>query len=306
MSDTKTITIKPGYLVALSVRMSGGVSYRRVDLSTSRNESGALISHWETTKYVNNPEELAEAARTRSYAQATIRAKCVPTSFGLICPLGREEELSIAIEAARTRITTFNQTSQHSSMGLYVLKGLIAASDTEATQAIVSEAKSLLDAMEQGLKEANVAQVREAATQARKLSLLLEDKQVTAISEALKTARKAARQIIKRVEKAGEDAEVVVASIDTLPFEVARMAFLDLPEATVPAAIPSPTPVPILTPVPSFPNPPSTVNVEQIPNYAPPPVVVPLQAQEEDNEKDEQLLPIDIQRLADLEIPDVW
>jgi hypothetical protein len=188
----------------------------------------ADVTRWETTRVVEDPGEHDRAVKARGKARSLIAAHCTPTSFGLLCPLEKEGELDAAIREARGVVDAFNEGAQRSHVGVYVLKGRIAETDEEATRAIASEVRGLLDAMEKGIRNVNAKAVREAASKAKAMGAMLDESKQIAVSRAIETARKAAREIVKRVDKGGEDASVVLEEIATKPIESARFAFLDL------------------------------------------------------------------------------
>jgi hypothetical protein len=222
----KTQIIKPGLLVVLKSTVAGGVSYKRVDLENDANRS-----RWETTRIVDDPQEHDRATKARSKASAEIRAVCSATAFGLLCPEDREKDLDGAIARARAIVDEHNQSATFTRIAIYALKGRIASTDEEAARAIGEEVRSLVDAMGVGIDKLDPEAIREAATKAKALTAMLDDSQVEKVSEAIKQARSAARAIVKRVEKEGEAAAVVLADIQRGAIEKARMAFLDLDDA---------------------------------------------------------------------------
>lgn len=229
MSTEKARAIKPGIIVALSTRIRGGVTYTRVDLERAREtEDGTQRERWETTKVVEDAEELARATKVRGLISTVIRRLCIETAFGLICPEANEPALDEAIKRARVIAAEHNGTATRSQVSVYVLKGRIASTDEEAARAIGEEVKTLIDAMSSGIDAMDPKAIRDAADRARKIGAVLDASQEIAVSEAIKQARKAARTIVSRVEKKLEDSAVVLKDIQRGAIEKARLAFLDL------------------------------------------------------------------------------
>ncbi len=167
---------------------------------------------------------------------------CVRTDFGLLCLASRESELDAAIGAAQELARLHNQGAEHTRVEVYALKGRVAETDDEAAKGIASEVRALLDGMSEGIAKADPAQIREAASRARKLGALLDDATSLKVSDAVSEAREAARVIVKRVVDGGESIEAVVKEIKTEAQETARFAFLDMdPVADI--AEPETTPV---------------------------------------------------------------
>ena len=79
-----------------------------------------------------------------------------------------------------------------------------------------------------GIDKLDPAAIRDAANKARSMAAMLGDDQQAAVEGAIEQARKAARQIVKRVQKEGEAAAIVLADVQRGAIEKARIAFLDL------------------------------------------------------------------------------
>ena len=234
----KTSVIRPGILVALKSTVSGGVQYRRVDLETRELENGeSTLTRWETTRVIDDPAEHERAVKARGKALSEIRSVCSPTSFGLLCPADREGELDEAIARARTVADTHNSDpeSRTTRVYIYALKGRIASTDEEAARAIGQEVSALLSVMSSGIERMDPAAIREACTKASQMGALLGDEQVSRVSEAVEEARRAARAIVKRVEKGGEEAARVLQDLQRGKIEKARIAFLDFDAPAEPA-----------------------------------------------------------------------
>jgi len=227
----ETRLLKPGILVSLKTTLSGGVNYDRRDLGTKIEGAGEQeVSMWETVRTIRDREEHDNGVKVRSTASSLIRRECIASSFGLLCLIDNEAALDEAIGVARDLADAFNEDAKHTQFNVYVLKGRIAETDEEATRAIAAEVRGLLEEMETGVRNLDVKSVRDAANRARELNKMLDESQTERMGAAIKAARRAARTIVKRVEKAKESGEAVLADIDTKAINVARFAFLD-PEA---------------------------------------------------------------------------
>lgn len=232
-----TQLLRPGILVSLKTVVNGGVTYSRVDLDADKRE-GAEVQRWETTKVVDDPADFESATKARSAAGAKIRGVCSSTAFGLLCPESDEPSLDAAIEAARAIVAAHNAGSRGTHVNVYVIKGRIASSDEEAARAIASDVTDLLETMKRSIRLGDVRAIRDAANRATQLGRILDPAQEEKVSEAIKVARSAARAIVKRVEKEGEDAAIVIQELSTAAIDRARFAFLDMdqPEPAADAA----------------------------------------------------------------------
>lgn len=222
-------TVKPGYLVSLKTNVRGGVSYQRIDTEAEHETaSGELIAEWQTKRITHAPEEHAEAIVARGKASNLIRACCAPTSFGLLCPAERIEDLQGAIGDAQKIAQAFNSKATQTRVDVFVLVGRIAADDAEAQRAINAELRDLLDDMRNGISNVDPKAIREAANKARAIDSMLAPEVSSQVAEAIAQARRAARAIVKRVQKSGELASKVIEEISVDKIKTARFAFLDV------------------------------------------------------------------------------
>ena len=221
--------LKPSLLVALRTSVRGGIDYERIDIEPEHEvEAGARQARWETTRRIANPEECERATQVRSQARALIAGACVRSSFGLLCPMEREQILAEAIRAARARAAEHNESARVTRIEVNILVGRIAQDDVEAARAISAEVRSLLDAVRAGIDTMDVAKVREAATRAKALGGMLSEGSAQKVRAAVEEARAIARRIAKQVEVAGDDAAAMVGDIQVRAIEEARFAFLDI------------------------------------------------------------------------------
>lgn len=228
----KTQLIKPSYLVSLKSTLSGGIAYKRIDLDAKKANDKSEIVMWETTRIIEDKEEHERAVKARGKAVSLVRAVCVPSSFGLVCPLNRSEDFDNAIVEAKKIINEFNSSSNCTKINIYVLKGEIASSDEEAVRSISSEIVSMVDDMKKGIQELDVKSIREAANKARQLSAALGEQQSKKLSEAVSEARKAARKIVKHIKDGSEKAEEILSEISYSELDKTRAAFIDYSEET--------------------------------------------------------------------------
>lgn len=262
---SKASIIRPGLLVCVNTTVVGGVSYQRVDLDANEidcpdcsnvgsgiaqiavtatcktcggagkvsSAAGREVTRWETKRVVEDKEEHERATKVRSGARSLIAKCCSATSFGLLCPADQEGALDAAVAQARRMVDEFNESAAHTRISIYALKGRVASDDAEAARAITSEIADLVRRMDAGVKEFDPKKIREAADRARELSNMLDDAKKSKIDAAVAQARAAARTIVKRIEKEGEDRNTVLLDIARGQIESARIAFLDLSDDQV-------------------------------------------------------------------------
>jgi len=228
---TTAAVLKPGILVSLNTTLTGGVKYERIDVEAAHmTENGEEVAKWETTRKIDDPTEFKSAVKLRVQAAAVVRALCAKTAFGLLCPESKEAELDAAIAQAHKICDDWNAQASNTQIRIYVLKGRVASSDEEAAKAIASEVEGLLAGMESAISKMDVKAIRDAANRARQLGAVLDDGQSAKVSVAIDAARKAAKEIVKRIEKQGEDAQRVMADLaqQRAAVEMARFAFMDI------------------------------------------------------------------------------
>lgn len=236
-------TIRPGLLVSLKTQIVGNVSYAKTVLDEGHiaetdvektDQTAPIISRWETEKRIENPEEHEMATKTRSQARALITGVCAASSFGLLCPENRATDLEQALESAKALIEQFNAQAKNSRINIYMVTGRIAPDDVEAIRAISSEVRDLMRDMEQGIAKLDVEAVRAAANKARGVASMLSPAMQTRVKDAIDSARKVAREIVK----AGEQAAVEIDKNALEKIKDARTAFLDIDMADAEIAVP--------------------------------------------------------------------
>jgi hypothetical protein len=233
--------LRPGLLVVVNSHVIGGVQYRRVDLDASGADRpvGVEVTRWETTKVVDDPEEHDRAVKARGKALAEIDAVCVQSKFARLCPTDRAGELEEAIGRAQAIVSAHNADATCTRVELFTFLGQVAATDEQATRKIAREMTELFAEMSRGIDRMDPEAIREANKRAIEVAGMLGEEQVKAVSEAVEQAKKAARDITRRIGKKGEDAAIVLASIQRGAIERARFAFLDTDDS--PAVIAEPT-----------------------------------------------------------------
>jgi len=230
----KAATIRPGLLVSVKSTVVGGVAYKRIDLDHDGLPApeGTDVTRWETTRTIEDPAEHEAAIKARGAALTAIRKVCSATTFGLLCPTENEGALDAAIVTARAIVEAHNAQATHTRVSVYALKGRIASDDAEAARAITQEIAGLVAQMDRGIASFDPKAIRDAANEAREMSNMLGEAAKAKIDGAIEQAREAARMIVKRIEKEGEDRAVVLADIQRGQIESARIAFLDLDGTT--------------------------------------------------------------------------
>lgn len=232
----QTSTLRPGLLVSLKTSVTGNVSYHKRTIEEEHETpQGENVAVWETARTIADPAEHELAQKARGEASNAIRSVCSATAFGLLCPEANGAKLEAAIAKARAVADEFNGTATMTRLGVYVVTGRIAPDDVEAVRAINSEVRDLLAAMQEGLGNLDVKQVRLAAQKAKGIGQMLSQDASSRIQLAIEAARKSAREIVK----AGEGVAVEIDRETIKRIDQQRVAFLDLDdqkEIVTPAA----------------------------------------------------------------------
>lgn len=224
------LTLKPGLLVSLSARMSGGVRYERKDLDKTVETDGPKVEKWETTKVVADPEEFDRANKVRSKCRSLIASACTRSAFGLLCPSTGEKALDDAIKESRELANAFNANAKTIQISVFVLKGRIAESDQEAAKAIADELKGLLGDMRDGVMAGDVERIRTAASEAKQMGRMLDDTAAKKIAAAVEEARFFAKEITRRMKEEEDTVASYVQEIQLANLAEKRFAFLDMDE----------------------------------------------------------------------------
>lgn len=222
-----TSTLRPGLLVSLKTSCRGNATYLKKTLEDDHvTDEGSRKAAWETTRIIADPVEHDAAHKVRSKARSLISSVCANSAFGLLCPENRGDELEQMIAEARKLADDFNASAKLSRVFVYVIAGRIAPDDVEAVKAINSEVSDLLSEMQEGLKNLDVKVVRDAASRARSIGMMLAPDAQARITVAIEAARSAARKITAAGETGAKEIDKRAISLIT----ESRTAFLDLDE----------------------------------------------------------------------------
>lgn len=230
----KTLLVRPGIMVALKTRVDAGVKY-----SVSEKSKEGNTASWKTTRVTNDPDETTRATKARGLAIGAIRKVCSDTAFGLLCPLECEAELDAAILRAQAIADEHNASAVYTRVTIYALSGRIAETKEQAARAIGEEVRTLIEGMNSAIDALDPEKIRAAATKASKIASMLTPDVAKSVEDAIEGARKAARTLVKRVQKGGEEAAIVLKDIQRGALEKARLAFLDLDDAVEVAPLPA-------------------------------------------------------------------
>lgn len=234
----QTTTIRPGLLVSLKTSVTGNVQYKKFDLETDHTtDDGTRRAKWETERTINDPAEFEEATKVRGAARNLISSVCAASAFGLLCPQDRGDELAKAIAQAQQLARDFNSRAQLTRVQVYVVAGVIAQDDVQATRAINSEIADLLTRMEQGVRSLDVEAIRDAAKRAKSIAAMVTPEASARLQLAIDSARKAATTLVKAGNVAG--AEIDQRAIRAIT--ESRTAFIDISEEEITIQTPTVT-----------------------------------------------------------------
>lgn len=223
-----TITLKPGLLVSLKTSLRGGITYERVDLEKSGGtEDSPKVEKWNTTKVTIDPVEAERAVKVRGKLRSLISGVCVPSNFGLLCPVAKEAELIEAIKESREMAALANAGFVNTRVAVFVMVGRIAESDAEAARAVASELRDLFDEMESAITDGDVVRMRAAANKARPIVKMLDNGAAGKATAAIAEVRETATEITKRLTKQ-ESIATYLTEVKLRALPEAREAFLDL------------------------------------------------------------------------------
>lgn len=223
----KSTLLRPGLLVSLRTTIKGGVSYQKRTIEPEHAQGAGTVATWETTRQVQDADEHARAVVARGAARTAIIRTCIAGNW-LVCPAANEDKLRAGIEEACEIAAKHNETANCTCVEVYAIVASFASDDEQATRAIGSEVRDLIADMERAVRNADPEAIREAANRARTLSGMLGDGTQAKVSAAIAEVRRVARDIVSRVEKAGEVAADVVRDVKLEALAGARFAVLDM------------------------------------------------------------------------------
>jgi hypothetical protein len=236
------LKLKPGMiLVALSIKIRGGVHYDRVELERELRDDHSERSAWKTVKTVADVDERQAAEQARHSARYAIKRHCTRTPWGLMCAGENEGELLAGITEARKVENGFNAGASHSHLHVAVFCGRVAEDDVEAARAVRGEIQQILRDVRGAIEGGDVRSMRDLATQTKQMYNLLDEgaEERAALSGAVKAIRRVARDVVRLVEKKGDELESVLTEENLKPINDARWAFRHLAAEEATEELPS-------------------------------------------------------------------
>ena len=176
---------------------------------------------------ISDPAEHEAATKLRNKCSGLVRSVCSLSTFGLLCRQDNQWKLEDAMAEARALAAEVNRRSRYSKVSINVIVGRVADTDVEATRAIRQEVSDLIAEMQEGIATLNVDKVRDAADKARSVGKMLSPEAQKSVQSAIA----AARDIAKKIVKAGETAAATIDAETLAKLVRARTEFLDLPNA---------------------------------------------------------------------------
>jgi len=259
MKASQQIKLKPGILINVTVRMSGGVSYRQKSddlleaspdprLAASPNSE---VDVWATTRTMADKKEYAAAIKVRATARNAIAAVCLQTPVGLVCLPDREPEVRAIVAQQETAIADFNRQARYTSVNMFVILANIDGMSDVNVQSVAAEVARSLELMENLTKDGDVAGARKEAIRLQDIAKLLDGQAESTALEAIEEVR----TVAKRLKKVGENLAAQAAVVESADWKACRAArfmmtaALSRPETVVepvvePMAEPEPEPEP--------------------------------------------------------------
>ena len=220
------IIIKPGLLVSLSSKVTGGVHYYKQTIEYPHlTETGEKRSKHETTTIVEDPDEHDRAEKVRSKCRSLIESVC--SSMGpswLLCPEDRKDELVERINQARELARQFNRDAVYTRVDFTAFWGVVAQDDVRAAEAVARAVRELLADIQLGLAELDAKKVRALCDKGIQMGQVLSEDSRTTTQIAIRAAREAC----KRIVKAGEDVAIEIDRNAIRVVEMARTSFLEI------------------------------------------------------------------------------
>jgi hypothetical protein len=226
---SRVFTFQPSILVGAGISRRGGVHYIRHELDvTVRGDSET--KRWETTREVVNTAEMERAEQAVGEYRRMLAKVCIRTEFGLLCLKAKEAVLDATIEEIRSKAANVNDGLNACRIHVAFVKGQIASADKEAAAAIQAEIRHFMDQLSAALHSMDPKAIRSALLTGKGLDTLLTVTDSTILQNAVKAAKRALKTASRRIQKKGEQVELVRQAIDLSPVDQARTYFLEIPE----------------------------------------------------------------------------
>lgn len=217
MKRQKEIAWRPGYILALEIRRSGGITYDREQLREEQ-EGERLESEFKTSKRVDNVGIVRRAAKLCGSAYYAVARTCAATPLGYFADATMLAKLEAELVPIREEAAQLNDDARTAGSGVRVTIGvypLELALDNEAAARRIAEiVAERLAAVRDALRAADPEAVTSTLRPCRNLERLATGIHADAVRLALEQAAELRAQIGKAT-KEGYSPEEIAEALDT-------------------------------------------------------------------------------------------
>ena len=232
--NESVLRLEPSRFAAINIKIHSPNHRREIDREKQEREDFGVETV--TVRVVSehtivNPKEHNEAKKLIGSLSNKLRKYGTRIQDGVLAiPLNLEKEWDEERATAKSDAAEFNRSSTHHKITVNAIKLQAMVGEEELmAKKLCYEVQQIMSDMKASLNSLDVDKIREAATEARyKAMSLAPGRQRGALEEAVKEARRAARQILKLdIADKAEDIEAVKTELETSAIESARLMFLD-------------------------------------------------------------------------------
>lgn len=217
MKRQKEIEWRPGYILALEIRRSGGITYDREQLREEQ-EGERLESEFKTSKRVDNVGIVKRASKLCGSAYYAVARTCAATPLGYFADATMLAKLEMELAPIREEVARLNADARAAGSAVRVTIGVypleLALDNEAAARRIAEVVAERLVAVREALRSADPETVTSTLRPCRNLERLTTGIHADAVRLALEQAAELRAQVGKAVKEGFAPAEIAEA-LDT-------------------------------------------------------------------------------------------
>lgn len=227
---SKSISIRPGWILSDTCSASGGVTYNR-GVKDDREVGEGRETEFETTKHVDHVEIVKEANQVVNSGRYLLRKFC-PTAWGNMYYADAETKTKVeaAFVPVKAQAEAVNDRARREGSARRVQVGFVALpldlANAEAAAEIARTVRYRLDGLRDALRSGDQTKIRAAVIPCANLQKLATGVQADSIRFALETVATRRKELRERIEKK-ESPESAGRALDLETFDAAIALFSD-------------------------------------------------------------------------------
>ena len=229
LKPQKIMALPPSVLVCGEISTPGAVRYYKLGEDTVPSEDGRGVKISKRTKtsrkVVVDPDERDNCTKLAGQMRTAFKRVCVSTPFGYICHEEKEGKLTEVIQKIKDDARKWNNTASFHFIKVSLMMARIETQSEQVAKDMVWEARSLLQELDEALKSASVAGIRNVANKIKNVVPLYTVEDGKGLNEAVVAARNYATELKAASAEKADEIQAVLDRVNLGAVDEARFQF---------------------------------------------------------------------------------